>query len=71
MTLKQVLLKIDDVTNNCNNVMINKPRRRPPGTRALLSPGTEFLFTVIKEASRTFSTRAPSIPRGRKSNNTK
>lgn len=43
------------------------PSLSPPGFRALLSPGHVFLFAVIDAISRTFSTRAPSIPWGIKS----
>ena len=38
------------------------PNLSPPGFKALLSPGQVFLFAVIDAISRTFSTRAPSIP---------
>ena len=38
------------------------PSLSPPGLRALLSPGHVFLFAVIEDISKTFSTRAPSIP---------
>lgn len=47
------------------------PRRRPPGRRALLSPGHVFLFTAMETSSRTFSALAPSVFIGRRSTNTK
>ena len=50
---------------------INLPSLSPPGTMALLSPGHVFLFTVIEHNSHTLSTRAPSIPFGRRSSSTK
>ena len=37
------------------------PSLRPPGRTALLSPGHVFLFTVMEDSSRTFSTLWPSI----------
>mmetsp|Transcript_50566 Transcript_50566/g.127008 ORF Transcript_50566/g.127008 Transcript_50566/m.127008 type:complete len:218 (-) Transcript_50566:859-1512(-) len=43
------------------------PRRRPPGTNGLVSPGTEFLLAVMCAFSSTFSTRAPSTPLERRS----
>jgi hypothetical protein len=43
---------------------LHEPMRMPPGRRALLSPGTVFLFTARRAASSTVSTRAPSMPFG-------
>ncbi|KAK0151065.1 NLR family CARD domain-containing protein 3 [Merluccius polli] len=41
-------------------------RRRPPGVRALRSPGQVFLLAVMDTSSSTLSARAPSMPRGRR-----
>merc|ERR1712078_658509 len=43
------------------------PMRMPPGTRALVSPGTVFLFTAMCAISMMRSARAPSTPLGRRS----
>lgn len=43
-------------------ITFHPPNLSPPGFNALLSPGQVFLFAVIDAISRTFSTRAPSIP---------
>lgn len=47
------------------------PSLRPPGVRALLSPGQVFLLAVIDTSSRTLSARAPSMPLGRRSTRTR
>lgn len=47
------------------------PSLRPPGVRALLSPGQVFLLAVIDTSSSTLSARAPSIPLGRRSTRTR
>lgn len=47
------------------------PSLRPPGVRALLSPGQVFLLAVIDTSSRTLSARAPSMPWGRRSTRTR
>ena len=47
------------------------PSLRPPGVRALLSPGQVFLLAVIDTNSRTLSARAPSMPLGRRSTRTR
>lgn len=47
------------------------PSLRPPGVRALLSPGQVFLLAVIDTSSSTLSARAPSMPLGRRSTRTR
>ena len=51
----------------CGHFLIDIPKRIPPGTNGLVSPGTAFLLQVISHISITFSALAPSIPFDRKS----
>mmetsp|Transcript_677 Transcript_677/g.1780 ORF Transcript_677/g.1780 Transcript_677/m.1780 type:complete len:219 (+) Transcript_677:65-721(+) len=52
-------------------VSAGAPILMPPGTMALLSPGTEFLFSVIWHRSKMVSTLAPSTPFGFRSTSTR
>nr|KYP57012.1 hypothetical protein KK1_003264 [Cajanus cajan] len=47
------------------------PIRTPPGAKALLSPKTAFLLTVMWQRSQSFSTLLPVRPRGRRSHKTR
>ncbi len=53
------------------DVSAGVPSLKPPGRRALLSPGHVFLLTAILISSSTFSARAPSQPVGRRSTSSK
>mmetsp|Transcript_4310 Transcript_4310/g.19238 ORF Transcript_4310/g.19238 Transcript_4310/m.19238 type:complete len:209 (-) Transcript_4310:114-740(-) len=58
-------------STNPRVVSAGVPKRKPPGTIALLSPGTVFLLHATCASSRTRSTREPSTPSGRRSASTR
>uniref|UniRef100_A0A7C9E3M6 Uncharacterized protein n=1 Tax=Opuntia streptacantha TaxID=393608 RepID=A0A7C9E3M6_OPUST len=58
-------------STNPLEVMAGAPILTPPGAKALLSPNTAFLFTVMLHRSQSFSTLFPVNPRGRRSQRTR